>query len=70
MSDINNHSIDEEIFLDEPPIFLPNKGTYQFADGKEIYCKILWDKNHFQNKLDFIDIDDEELLWAMMHKKT
>jgi len=61
MSTVSPHVVDVESFEDEAPIYIPQIGTYQFTDGKSVFCEVLWGKSLLEKSIIKNQEDDYDI---------
>jgi hypothetical protein len=48
---------------DQAPVYLPQQGVYQYADGKLVDCYVLWNTDSIKNSIvTYKEFDEEDIL--------
>lgn len=54
---------ESQLAEDQAPIYIPQDGTYQYADGKQVDCYVMWDINSIKNSIiTYKEFDEEDIL--------
>jgi hypothetical protein len=54
---------DSQSAQDLSPAYLPQQGTYQYADGKIVDCYVLWNTDSIKNSIvTYKEFDEEDIL--------
>lgn len=63
MNQINPHNIDSEIGENSAPVYVASEGIYQFSDGKQVQCHVLWSTDAIKNTIfSNLEFDEEDVL--------
>ncbi len=54
---------ESQLAENQAPVYMSQDGTYQYSDGKQVDCYVLWDADSIKNSIiTYKEFDEEDIL--------